>query len=149
MLAFEDFAPGTVKTFGDHLVTREEVISFAAEFDPQPFHLDEAAASRSLLGGLAASGWHMCAIQMRLICDGFLLDSTSMGAPGVEEVRWLRPLRPGTRVGVRANILDARPSKSRPDMGLVSFQFELVTAEGDVVMTQRGAIMFRRRSAQP
>ena len=104
--------------YGPRLVTREEIVAFAAEFDPQPMHLDEAAASATLLGGLAASGWHICCLLMRIIADGFMLDSSSMGAPGIEEVRWLKPLRPGTQIRVRVTVLESRASNSRPDMGL-------------------------------
>ena len=103
-------------------MTREEIVAFAAEFDPQPMHLDEAAASATMLGGLGASGWHTCCLLMRMIADGFILNSSSMGGPGVEEVRWLKPLRPGTRIRVRATVLETRASNSRPEMGLVKFQ---------------------------
>jgi len=88
-LHWEDFELGAVAIYGPRLVTREEIVAFAAEFDPQPMHLDEAAASATLLGGLGASGWHTCCLTMRMIADGFLLNSSSMGAPGIEEVRWL------------------------------------------------------------
>ena len=118
-LHWEDFTPGAVAVYGPRLVTREEIVAFAAEFDPQPMHLDEAAARATLLGGLGASGWHICCLLMRIIADGFVLDSSSMGAPGVDEVRWLKPMRPGTQIRVRATVLDTRASKSRPDMGFV------------------------------
>ncbi len=144
---FEDFVVGEVAYYGSRLVTREEIVAFAADYDPQPFHLDDEAARESLLGGLAASGWHMCAVLMRLNCDGFLNDSTSMGAPGIDEVKWLRPLRPGTRVGVRRHVLEARGSRSRPEMGLVRFRFELMADDGEPVMSQVGTIMFGRRAA--
>ena len=104
-LHWEDFEPGAVSIYGPRLVTREEIVAFAAEFDPQPMHLDEAAGSTTLLGGLAASGWHSCGLMMRLIADGFILNSASMGAPGVDEVNWHRPLRPGTRIRARATVL--------------------------------------------
>ena len=94
-LYFEDFQPGAVNEYGPRLVSREEIIAFAAEFDPQPMHLDEEAARASMLGGLAASGWHTCCMMMRMVADGFVLNSASMGAPGIDEVRWLAPLRPG------------------------------------------------------
>src|SRR6478752_9490823 len=100
-LHWEDFTIGDVAVYGPRLVTREEIVAFAAEFDPQPMHMDEAAAAATLLGGLAASGWHSCAILMRMIADGFILDSSSMGGPGVEQVRWLKPLRPDIDVRVR------------------------------------------------
>lgn len=146
-LQFEDFAPGSVVTYGAHLLTREEIVEFASEYDPQPFHLDEEAARHTLLGGLSASGWHACSILMRLNCDGFLNRSTSMGAPGIDEVKWLKPLRPGVTLGVRRTCLEARPSRSRPEMGLVKFHFELVTTEGEVIMTQTCSIMFGRSPA--
>jgi acyl dehydratase len=146
LLHFEDFAPGEVATYGRYPLTREEIIAFAAEYDPQPFHMDEAAGASSLLGGLAASGWHGCAILMRLNCDGFLLGATSMGAPGIDEVKWLRPLRPGMVLTVRRTVIEARASKSRPGMGLVKFLFELMTEAGEVVLTQEGSIMFARRA---
>src|SRR3954466_248762 len=142
MLHFEDFTPGSVSEYGPRLVTRDELVAFAAEFDPQPMHLDEAAASASMLGGLAASGWHSCCLLMRMISDGFLLRSAFLGAPGVEEVRWLAPVRPGTALMVRATVLEARPSRSRPGMGFVKFRFELVDAAGTQLMTLTVSPMF-------
>jgi len=144
-LHWEDFQPGTVTVYGPRLVTREEIVAFAAEFDPQPMHLDEAAASTTLLGGLGASGWHSCCLLMRMIADGFILDSSSMGGPGVEEVRWLAPLRPGTRIRIRSTVVDKRASNSRPEMGMVKFQFEMLD-EADVTLTTLGTtLMFGRR----
>jgi acyl dehydratase len=131
---WEDFAPGAVEVYGPRLVTREEIVAFAAEFDPQPMHLDEAAASATMLGGLAASGWHSCCLLMRMVADGLLLDATSMGAPGVDEVRWLKPLRPGTQIRVRATVLGKRASQSKPERGFVKFLFEVLD-EKDVVLT--------------
>jgi acyl dehydratase len=143
---WEDFKPGAVAVYGPRLVTREEIVAFAAEFDPQPMHLDEAAASATLLGGLGASGWHTCCLLMRIIADGFILDSSSMGGPGVDEVRWLKPLRPGTTIRVRATVLDTRTSGSRPDMGLVKFLFEVID-EMDATLTTLGTtLMFGRRA---
>ena len=144
-LYWEDFQPGAVSTYGPRLVTREEIVAFAAEFDPQPMHLDEAAASATVLGGLAASGWHSCGLLMRIIADGFVLNSTSMGAPGVDEVRWLRPLRPGTRVRVRATVLDTRASASRPEMGFVKFRFEMLDEQDDVLTAMVSPMMLTRR----
>src|SRR6202051_4382896 len=97
-LYWEDFRSGAVAVYGPRLVTREEIVAFAAEFDPQPMHLDEAAGSATMLGGLGASGWHSCCLLMRMIADGFILDSSSMGGPGVDEGRWLAPVRAGTRI---------------------------------------------------
>jgi acyl dehydratase len=142
---WEDFQPGAVAIYGPRLVTREEIIAFAAEFDPQPMHLDEAAASATILGGLGASGWHSCCLLMRMIADGFILDSSSMGGPGVDEARWLRPLRPGTGVRIRSTVLDTRASSSRPEMGLVKFQFDMLD-DADVILTSLATtLMFGRR----
>jgi acyl dehydratase len=146
-LHWEDFKPGAVAIFGPRLVTREEIVAFAAEFDPQPMHLDEAAASATLLGGLGASGWQICCLLMRMITDGFLLDSTSMGAPGIDEVRWLKPLRPGTQIRVRATVLDTRASNSRPEMGFVKFQYEVLDDQDAVLTTMVSSMMLVRREA--
>jgi len=150
-LHWEDFKPGAVAIYGPRLVTREEIVAFAAEFDPQPMHLDEAAASATILGGLGASGWHSCCLLMRMIADGFILNSSSMGGPGVEEVRWLKPLRPGTRIRIRSTVKDARASNSRPEMGLVKFQFEMLDDAGAILTTLATTLMFGRRQkgAQP
>ena len=145
MLHWEDFQPGAVAIYGPRLVTREEIVAFAAEFDPQPMHLDEAAASATLLGGLGASGWHGCCLLMRMIADGFLLDSSSMGGPGVDEVRWLKPLRPGTRIRIRSTVLDARASNSRPELGLVKFMFEMLDDADATLTTLSTTLMFGRR----
>jgi len=143
---WEDFKTGDVAVYGPRLVTREEIVAFAAEFDPQPMHLDEAAASATLLGGLAGSGWHSCALMMRMMADGFLLDSASMGAPGVEDVRWLAPLRPGTQVRLRVSVLDTRASKSRPGMGLTRIQYDLIDESDAVITTMTSTMMLGRRA---
>jgi acyl dehydratase len=144
-LYWEDFQPGAVAVYGPRLVTREEIVAFAAEFDPQPMHLDEAAASATMLGGLAASGWHICCLLMRIIADGFILSSSSMGAPGVEEVRWLKPLRPGTRIRVRSTVLESRASNSRAEMGLVKMQHEVLDETDTVLATLTSTAMLGRR----
>jgi acyl dehydratase len=141
---WEDFKPGTVVVYGPRLVTREEIVAFAAEFDPQPMHMDEAAAAATLLGGLAASGWHTCCLLMRMIADGFLLDSMSMGGPGVDEIRWLKPLRPDTRIRVRSTVLGTRPS-SRPERGFVKFLFEVLDEQDAVIAALTTSLMFTRR----
>ena len=145
-LHFEDFKPGEVVHYGPRLVTREEIVAFAAEFDPQPMHLDEEAARLTPLRGLGASGWHACCILMRIIADGFINKSASMGATGVEEVRWIKPLRPDTTVRVRKKILEARPSRSRPEMGLVKCVFELIDERDEVVTSLTSTLMIGRRA---
>jgi acyl dehydratase len=144
-LYFEDFEPGQKTKYGPRLVTREEIIAFAAQYDPQPMHLDEAAGQKSLLGGLGASGWHSCAIMMRMICDGFMLDSASMGAAGVEEVKWLRPVRPSDSLMLHRTILDTRTSRSRPEMGIVRILYEMFNAHGECAMTMLAVALFARR----
>ncbi len=144
-LHWEDFKVGFFGAFGPRLITREEIIAFAREFDPQPMHLDEEAARRTMLGGLAASGWHTCSLLMRMIADGFVLNSASMGAPGVDEVKWLKPVRPGDRLTVRATITETRPSKSRPEAGFVRFVYEMVNQNGEPVLWLETAHMVARR----
>src|SRR5262245_51344909 len=125
LLYFEDFPQGEVVEFGRYEVTAEEIIRFAKEFDPQPFHLDEAAAKASLLGGLCASGWHVCAILMRLMCDGYLCRSASMGSNGIDEVKWVRPVYAGETLTCRRTTLAHSVSAKRPEMGIVTFRWEL------------------------
>ena len=142
---FEDLAPGFAAAAGPYHVTREAITAFAQEFDPQPFHLDEAAGLASPLGGLAASGWHTGAIGMRLFYDGFVASIASMGSPGISELKWLQPVRPGDLLHARVDIVDSRPSVSRPDMGLVGILLSLTNGSGELVMTQRFPVMVARR----
>ena len=146
-LYFEDFKTGSVTEYGPRLVTRDDIIAFASEFDPQPFHLDDAVADKSLLGGLAGSGWHACCLMMRIIVDGFIGDSSSMGSPGIDEVRWLRPLRPDTNLIVKVTVLDTRVSKSRPDMGFVKMRCDMLDDARETTMRLVTSLMFGRRGA--
>ena len=142
---FEDFSVGQVAEYGPRRVSREEIIAFAAQFDPQPMHLDEEAARHTMLGGLGASGWHTCGIMMRLIADGFLLETASMGSPGIEELRWLQPVRPGDTLTVRATVQAARASQSKPDRGFVNFLYEVFNERGDRMMSLTCPQMILRR----
>lgn len=144
-LHWEDFEVGSVRRFGAYAVTREAVLAFARDFDPQPFHLDDDAARVSMFGKLAASGWHTCAMAMRIMCDGYLLDSSSLGSPGIDQLRWLKPVFPGDTLGVRLEVLESRPMNSRPDVGLVRFAWSVLNQNADSVMTMEGWGMFRRR----
>jgi len=146
-LTFEDFPPVRVGTFGPRHVTREEILAFAAEFDPQPMHLDEEAARHTMLGGLGASGWHTCGIMMRLIADGFLLDTASMGSPGIDELNWLKPVRPGDTLTVRGTVQSVRASQSKPDRGFVNFLWEVFNDRGEKVMTLTCPQMMMKRNA--
>jgi acyl dehydratase len=143
---FEDFNAGLVIETAPRLVTREEIVAFAAEFDPQPMHLDEEAARNSILGGLAASGWHTCCLMMRMACDSFVLDSSSMGAPGVDEVKWIKPLRPSTHIRLRTTVLETRVSNSRPEMGFVKALMEVLGDDGEQVMILTTSMIMGRRA---
>lgn len=145
MIYWEDFEVGKTVEFGNHRVTAEDIVAFAREFDPQPFHLDEEAARDTLLGGLAASGWHTCAIMMKMMCDEFLHRSGSLGSPGMDEVRWLQPVRPGDVLRVRSTCIDRRPSRSRPEMGFVRTTWDIYNQAGEHLMTATGTGMFARR----
>ena len=146
-LYFEDFASGSVSEFGTRVVTAAEIIEFAATYDPQPMHLDPDVARESMLGAHAASGWHACCVLMRMISDGFLLRSSFLGAPGIEEVRWLAPLKAGESITVRATVLEKRVSQSRPGVGFIKFMFEIVDPAGVRVMTMAASPMFALRDA--
>jgi acyl dehydratase len=145
-ICYEDFEVGSVKSYGPRLVTRDEIIEFATEFDPQPMHLDEEAANKSMLKGLSGSGWHTCAIMMRMIYDGFLRESSSLGAPGVDEVRWVRPVRPKDELSIKLTCLEKRDSKSRPQVGLVRHDLEMTNAKGEVIMTSSYSGFFGKRN---
>ena len=128
-------------------VTRDAVLAFAREFDPQPFHLDEDAAKASLFGGLSASGWHTCAMAMRMMCDAYLLNSASLGSPGIDHLKWVKPVYPGDTLSVRFTVLEARPMASRPGVGLIRSQWDVCNQRGEVVLSMQGWGMFRRREA--
>lgn len=144
---FEDFHEGEEIDLGKKRVTAEEIIAFAEEFDPQPFHLDEAAGKASVLGGLAASGWHTTSMLMRLLCDNLLLSSTCMGSPGVDKVAWRRPVLAGDELHASAKVLGTRELRSRPGLGVVRFLFTIANQRGETVLTQENAILFGRREA--
>lgn len=142
---WEDFREGEVREFGSKTVDRDDVVRFASEFDPQPFHLDEAAARRSLFGGLSASGWHTAAMAMRMMCDGYLLRSSSLGSPGVDQLKWRVPVRPGDTLHMRLTVLESRALRSRPGVGLIKSRHEVINQHGEVVMEMEGYGMFGMR----
>lgn len=144
-LYWEDFPAGNVRDCGSTTVSREAILDFARQFDPQPFHVDEQAAKNSLFGGLAASGWHTCGIAMRLMCDAYLLRTTSQGSPGIDELRWLKPVRPGDTLRLRMTVLDARPMRSKPHLGLVQSHWELFNQHDDCVLSMKGWGIFIRQ----
>jgi len=142
---FEDFEVGKTINVGSRTIAEEEIIAFARQFDPQPFHVDKAAAEKSMYGGIIASGWHTCAMMMRLMVDGFLRESASLGSPGVDEIRWLKPVRAGDTLSVTTTALEARPSESKPDRGVVFTEWRAVNQHGELVATVKGRGMFGRR----
>ena len=144
-LAFEDFKPGHFGQFGPRRVTREEILAFAAEFDPQPMHLDEAAASRSMLKGLSGSGWHLCSVVMRMMFDGFIGRTASLGSPGVNDLRWLAPLRPDDELTLDVEVAEARISRSRPTTGIVTLRAVVSNAAGQALCEMVSPIIVRRR----
>jgi acyl dehydratase len=146
MRAFEDFAVGQAIAHPPWTVTADQIIAFAAEYDPQPFHIDPAAPETAITGGLIASGWHVAAIFMRTLCDAFLVDSTSMGSPGVDSLKWLKPVRPGDTLAARSTVVEAKPSRSRPDRGIVRFRHDMLNQAGELVMTLDNPVLFGRRA---
>ena len=144
---FEDFAVGDRWEFGTWTPTREELVAFAREHDPQPIHTDEAFAARTPYGGVIASGWQTTLKCIRLFVDGLMRDTAGLASPGVDELRWLKPVRPGDRVTARAEVTEVGASRSKPDRGRVHFLISGVDAAGEPVMTVRGFFFVARRPA--
>jgi acyl dehydratase len=142
---FEDFRPGQTVELGSRTVTEEEIVAFARQWDPQPFHVDADAARESVFGGLIASGWHTGAMWMRLYVDSLLGDAAGLGSPGLEELRWLAPVRPGDTLTGRLEVLEATPSQRRPDRGTIRIRAEMVNQDGVTVMAMTSRGHFRRR----
>ncbi|CAD6521204.1 MaoC family dehydratase [Paraburkholderia metrosideri] len=145
-LSFEDLIVGTSTEIGKHTFTREEIVEFAGKFDPQPFHLDEAAAEKSPFRGLVASGWHTCSVMMGMLVRNAFADSTSMGSPGIDEIRWLKPVRVGDTITMMNVVLDKRVSESKPDRGIVSTRWEGFNQHGEMVITVSSKGMFGLRN---
>ncbi len=139
---FEDYVAGSIHEFGSAPVEQAEVLAFARRFDPQVFHTDPEAAQHTLYGGLIASGWHTASMMMRLFVDHFLSSVASLGSPGVDEIRWRKPVRPGDTLSVRVTILEANRSRSKPDRGIVRSAVEVLNQQGEVVMTMQAVNMF-------
>ena len=143
---WEDLEPGSVRELGSVTPTAQEILEFASKFDPQPFHLDEDAGRRSVFGALCASGWHTCSMAMRLTVDNFLNESSSMGSPGLENIRWLKPVYPGDTLKLTHRVTESRPLNSKPDIGLVRAIWEMHNQRGEQVLHMEGYGMFRRRT---
>ena len=142
---WEDFVVGDRLQLGSRTLTAEEIIEFAKQYDPQPFHVDPVAAEASFFGGLIASGWQTCGIVMRLMCDSYLNDSASLGSPGIDNIRWLKPVRPGDQLTAVREVVESRPSSSKPDIGIVKSRWLVTNQRDELVMSMEGLGMFRRR----
>ena len=149
MLYFEDFPPGDVRESPPRTITREEMVDFARKYDPQPFHLDDDAAKKTIYGGLIGSGWLTVSVMMRLLWDTMLKDTVSLGSPGSDEIRWLKPVRPGDTLRARFTIVEVTPSRTKLDRGIVRTFTEVMNQHDEVVMTHRGMGMFGRRPPHP
>ena len=143
---FDDFKPGQIFELGRHTITKESIVAFAREYDPQPFHTDEEAAKETIYGGLIASGWQTGAIMMRLFWDGLLNECAGLGSPGIDELRWVKPVRPGDTLSLRFSVLETIPSRSKPDRGVVRSLSEVLNQHGEMVLTMKGLGMFMRRA---
>ena len=148
---FEDFEVGATQKFGEYRVTREEILEFAAKYDPQPFHLSDEAAAKTLFGSLCASGWHTCAMLMSMIVEnmhraGSSGPSGALGSPGIDEIRWTKPVFPGDTLRVESTILDKKPSRSRPEIGTIYMQNKVYNQNDELVMSNKPMVMYRRRN---
>ncbi len=146
MIWWEDFKVGDRAELGRHTFSEEEIVAFARQFDPQPFHTDRLGAERTVFGGLIASGWHTCAVGMRLLCDSSLKDAASLGSPGIDNIRWLKPVRAGDTVTYRRIVVESRASMSRKGVGLVKHRWEAVNQDGVLVLTMEGWGFFGRKN---
>ena len=142
---WEDMAVGQVRDLGTISPSREDIIAFASQFDPQPFHLDDAAGAASVFGGLCASGWHTCSMAMRLMVTNFLQQTSSLGSPGLENIQWKKPVYPNDTLRLQTTVLETKPMGRRPDVGMTRNLWEMFNQHGDKVLHMEGWGMFRRR----
>jgi acyl dehydratase len=144
---WEDFPQGRVFEHGSRTLSEQEIIAFAREWDPQRFHIDPQAAKQTFYGGLIASGWHSGAVMMRMMCDAYLNEASCVGSPGIDEWRFVRPVRPGDTLRYRATVLESRPSSTRPDRGIVKWRWELLNQRDELVVSQVGTQFFLKKTA--
>lgn len=145
---FEDFETDIFQEFGKHTVTEEEIIEFASKYDPQPFHLSQEAGEAMHFGGLCASGWHTCCIAMRMVVDHMPEDSASLGSPGIDELRWIKPVFPGDTLRMKSTVTGKKPSRSRPDMGIVNMHNEIFNQNDEVVLSYKPIVMIKKRNME-
>ena len=148
MLCFEDFPVGRRFDFPSRIMTAEEIVAFATEFDPQPMHIDEAAGKASVLGGLAASGWHTCAVMMRMLCESYIDRTAGEGSPGVQSMEWKRPVLAGDTLSGHCRVVEARVSRSRPEIGIVRFVAEVTNQRDETVAVCDYANMIRVKATE-
>ena len=144
---WEDFTPGQVFEHGTRVLSEDDIVGFAREWDPQRYHTDPQKAKQTPFGGLIASGWQSCAVLMRLMCDAYLNESSCVGSPGIDEIRFLRPVRPGDSLRFRSTVLESSPSRTKPNRGSVVFRWELINQDGDVVLSMLGRQFYLRRAS--
>ena len=142
---WDDFTPGWTYESGSRTLGADEIVRFAREYDPQVFHTDEEGAKATPFGGLIASGWQTCGVMMRLMCDGYLVDSACLGSPGLDELRWLKPVRPGDALRLRTTALEQTPSRKDSSRGTVKFRWEVLNQNDEIVCSIVGRQLFRRR----
>ena len=148
LMHLEDFQPGQTFDLGSIEVTHEQVVDFAKQFHPQPFHIDIDAGGQSIFGGLIASGWHTCSLMMRLVVDNLFSRTATLGSPGVNQIRWMLPVRPGDTLTASTRVLAVTSSVSKPDRGTVEFHYEVRNQSDQQVLAMQGISMFRRREGQ-
>ena len=144
-LYWEDFKPGLVFEHGTWTLGEDDIIRFAREWDPQRYHTDPEAAKETPFGGLIASGWQTCSVAMRLMCEAYLLEASCVGSPGIDEIRWLKPVRPGDALRFRSTVLESTPSRTRPERGTIAFRWELLRQDGEVVLSMLGKQFYLKR----
>jgi acyl dehydratase len=142
---FEDFRPGWKYESAERVLSQSDIVAFAREWDPQRYHVSDAAARATPYGGLIASGWQTACVAMRLMCDGYLNDSSCVGSPGIESIQFLKPVRPGDALRFRAEVLEARASASRPDRGVVRWRWDVLNQRDEPVLSMLGTQFFLRR----
>ncbi len=145
---WEDFQPGQVFERGSRTLSEEDIIRFARDWDPQRYHTDPQAARDTPYGGLIASGWQSCGVAMRLMCDAYLNESSCIGSPGIDQIRFLKPVRPGDTLRFRSTVLESAPSRTQSNRGTVSFRWELINQDGDVALSMVGRQFYLRRAAR-
>ena len=143
---WEDFTPGWVFETATRTLSEEDIVRFAREYDPQIYHTDAEAAKRSPFGGLIASGWQTGAVGMRLMCDGYLIESSCVGSPGIDEMRFIKPVRPGDTLRLRSSVIESAPSKKQPNRGTVLFRWEVLNQNDEVALSMLGRQMYLRRT---